>query len=132
MRAVKGKEADMQDKLYQALDALTGDIAAFVSSQSEMNATFAPGGTTFQCVAFPSGKVLVGYLVEVNGDLAADSQWEIMVDTAAERARPVAYETTLGRMKADDESAGDALESVREAIARFERGAMQNVETVAA
>lgn len=124
----------MQGELYQALDGLTGGISAFLSSQSEMNATFTPGNTTFQVVAMPSGKVIVGYLTEMNGDVVADSQWEIMVDTAAKRARPVVYETMLGRMDVDGDADAtrQAVDSVREATRRFERGAMSNVETVAA
>ena len=117
--------------LYNALDELCGGVAAFIAHQSEISADFARGGTSFVALAMPSGKVIVAYLSEVNGDLVPETQREIMVDPVAQRARAVVDATMLGRLDVDGDAdaTSAAVETVRQAVRRFQSGAMHNVET---
>lgn len=129
-----------ETELYSALDELCGGVAAFIANQSEMNAGVAPGLTEFTTVAMPPDKVWVRYLVEVNGDegvdgdLVPEPQWEIKVDSTAQRARAVVHETMMGRLNVDGDADAtrEATETVRQAVRQFHSGAMDDAYIVSA
>lgn len=118
------------ERLYQALDAITGGIADFLQAQRD-DTWKASGWKDFNLTTLDDDSLLFGFRVLLNDERAPDPQISVHIDTGTQTASIRCVDTLTGYWRTPDLPAGCttyAVELLGEMMRRREAGWITSIQ----